>query len=227
MTSASKNITKNSGAEAGKAPKSASLLIADSNYLIRQGLRSIFDDQPHYTVLGETDSFDHLPTLIDLHNPDAVLIGVSMQSVSAIQVIRDIRTKYPKKKIIVIDTKEDVNEIVTILRLGAQGYILKQCDKGEILDALRTVFAGKTFFCHNVMRLNKSIESEQTILLSERELQVLSLISEGMTNKEIGEKIFISEHTVASHRKNLMRKFDAGNNVDLVIKAIKERIIFP
>lgn len=214
-------------AEVGKAPKSASLLIADSNFLIRQGLRSIFDDQPHYRVAGETDSFEHLIALIEIHNPDGVLIGVSLQSASAIQVIRDIRTRFPKKKIVVIDTKEDVNEIVTILRLGAQGYILKQCDKGEILDALRTVFAGKTFFCHNVMRLNKSIESEQTILLSERELQVLSLISEGMTNKEIGERIFISEHTVASHRKNLMRKFDAGNNVDLVIKAIKERIIFP
>lgn len=221
-----KNITAGAADEV-KTPKSASLLIADSNYLIRQGLRSIFDDQPNYTVSGETDSFEHLTTLIDIHNPDGVLIGVSLQSASAIQVIRDIRTKYPKKKIVVIDTKEDVNEIVAILRLGAQGYILKQCDKGEILDALRTVFAGKTFFCHNVMRLNKSIESEQTILLSERELQVLSLISEGMTNKEIGEKIFISEHTVASHRKNLMRKFEAGNNVDLVIKAIKERIIFP
>ena len=214
-------------AELGKTSKPASLLIADSNYLIRQGLRSIFDDQPNYLVAGETDSFEHLIPLIDIHDPDGVLIGVSLQSVSAIQVIREIRTRFPKKKIVVIDTKEDVNEIVAILRLGAQGYILKQCDKGEILDALRTVFAGKTFFCHNVMRLNKSIESEQTILLSERELQVLSLISEGMTNKEIGERIFISEHTVASHRKNLMRKFDAGNNVDLVIKAIKERIIFP
>lgn len=227
MATKSLKNTVTSETEEGKTPKSVSLLIADSNYLIRQGLKSIFDDQPNYTVAGETDSFDHLTTLIDIHDPDGVLIGVSLQSASAIQVIRDIRTKYPKKKIVVIDTKEDVNEIVTILRLGAQGYILKQCDKGEILDALRTVFAGKTFFCHNVMRLNRSIESEQTILLSERELQVLSLISEGMTNKEIGEKIFISEHTVASHRKNLMRKFEAGNNVDLVIKAIKERIIFP
>ena len=204
-----------------------SLLIADSNYLIRQGLRSIFDDSMQYAVIGETDSFDNLIASIEIQDPDGVLIGISLQSASAIHVIKEIRTRFPKKKIVVIDTKEDVNEIVAILRLGAQGYILKQCDKGEILDALRTVFAGKTFFCHNVMRLNKSIESEKTILLSERELQVLSLISEGMTNKEIGERIFISEHTVASHRKNLMRKFEAGNNVDLVIKAIKERIIFP
>lgn len=204
-----------------------SLLIADSNYLIRQGLRSIFDDSIQYAVIGETDSFDNLIASIEIQDPDGILIGISLQSASAINVIKEIRTRFPKKKIVVIDTKEDVNEIVAILRLGAQGYILKQCDKGEILDALRTVFAGKTFFCHNVMRLNKSIESEKTILLSERELQVLSLISEGMTNKEIGERIFISEHTVASHRKNLMRKFEAGNNVDLVIKAIKERIIFP
>jgi DNA-binding NarL/FixJ family response regulator len=204
-----------------------SLLIADPNYLIRQGLRAIFDSEPFYDVIGDTDVYENLTELIKKQNPDGVLIGVSMQSSSAIQIIRDIRTRFPRIKIVVIDTKEDVNEIVTILRLGVQGYILKQCDKGEILDALRTVFAGKTFFCHNVMKLNKSLEAGPAVLLSERELQVLSLISEGMTNREIGEKIFISEHTVASHRKNLMRKFDAGNNVDLVIKAIKERIIFP
>lgn len=204
-----------------------SLLIADPNYLIRQGLRAIFDSESFYDVIGDTDAYENLSELIKEQNPDGVLIGVSMQSSSAIQIIRDIRTRFPRIKIVVIDTKEDVNEIVTILRLGAQGYILKQCDKGEILDALRTVFAGKTFFCHNVMKLNKSLEAEPAVLLSERELQVLSLISEGMTNREIGEKIYISEHTVASHRKNLMRKFEAGNNVDLVIKAIKERIIIP
>jgi DNA-binding NarL/FixJ family response regulator len=207
--------------------KKKSLLLADGNYLMRQGLISILREQPDYTILGETDSFDEVIPFITRNKPEGILIGLNLQSGSGIALIREIRSRFPKMKIIVIDTKEDVSEIIAILKLGAQGYILKQCDRNEILDALRTVFSGKTFFCHNVMTLNKTIESEKPVLVSERELQVLSLISEGMTNKEIAERIFISEHTVASHRKNLMRKFEAGNNVDLVIKAIKERIIIP
>ncbi len=207
--------------------KKRSILIADGNYLVRQGLISILLSQTDYEVAGETDSFEEVIPLIEQLKPEGILIGINLQSGSGLPLIREVRTRFPKLKLVVIDTKEDVNEIISILKLGAQGYILKQCDRKEILDALRTVFGGKTFFCHNVISLNKSIETEKTVLVSERELQVLSLISEGMTNKEIAERIFISEHTVASHRKSLMRKFDAGNNVDLVIKAIKERIIIP
>lgn len=210
-----------------KKQKKRTLLIADGNYLVRQGLISILRDQSDYEIIGETDSFEEVIPLIEKEKPEGILIGISLQSGSGLSLIREIRTSFPRLKIVVIDTKEDINEIVAILKLGAQGYILKQCDRQEILDALRTVFGGKTFFCHNVISLNKSIESEKTVLVSERELQVLALISEGLTNKEIAGRIFISEHTVATHRKNLMRKFDANNNVDLVIKAIKERIIIP
>lgn len=203
------------------------IFIADANFLVRQGLRSIFEGSDKYIVCGDTDDFKNLTESLNTHHPDVLIVGLNIQNIVGSEVIRHIFKEFPKQKILVVDTKEDINEIITILRLGVQGYILKQCDKSEILDAMRSILAGKTFFCSNVMRLNKSLAGSKEIILSERELQVLSLISEGMTNNEIGEKIFLSTHTVASHRKNLMKKFEAGNNVDLVIKAIKEKFIIP
>jgi len=202
------------------------ILIAENNFLVRQGLRAIFDGEEGYQIIGETENYDQMLEMVSILKPRVLIIGINLQSESMVTYVQQVLILHPEVKILVIDIKEEVSEIVSILKAGVHGYILKQCDKGEILDAMRAILRGSNFYCHNVMKLNKTL-SERTVTLTQRELQVLNLISEGLTNKEIAEKIFLSDHTVASHRKNLMKKFDATNNVDLVIKAIKERIIFP
>jgi DNA-binding NarL/FixJ family response regulator len=143
-----------------------------------------------------------------------------------------LRQRLPAKKILVLDTNEDANEIIRLLSMGVHGYILKQCDHQEIIDAVNTILQGKNFFCSNVLKLNKTpvkslsqVDTDSTVRLSAREIEILELISQGLTNNEIADKTFISAHTVASHRKNLMKKFSARNNVDLVISAIKENFI--
>ncbi len=208
------------------------LLIADSHYLVRQGLHAIFDAHQGFEVVGETEHLERLVDLIGDKQPDVVIIGLNIQGISAVEVIEEIRNQFPDKRILVLDTNEDTSEIIQILRLGVHSYILKQCDHQEILDAVQSIMAGKNFFCSNVIKLNKNQfrrddtgAESATIRLSERELQILELISQGLTNKEIADRTFISTHTVASHRKNLMKKFGAKNNVDLVISAIKENFI--
>jgi len=111
--------------------------------------------------------------------------------------------------------------------MGVHGYILRQCDAEEIMEAIRAITANKNFFCSNVIQFNKSVAGSVENRLSMREVEILKLIAEGLTNNEIADKIYLSAHTVATHRKNLMRKFQAKNNVDLVISAIKESIIVP
>jgi len=202
------------------------LVIAEGNFLVRQGLKAIFKEEDGFSIAGETENYDQMLEMVSVKKPKVLIIGINLQSESIITYIQQVRILHPEVKILVIDIKEEVSEIVSILKTGVQGYILKQCDKGEIMDAMRAILRGSNFFCHNVMKLNKTL-SERTVTLTQRELQVLNLISEGLTNKEIADRIFLSDHTVASHRKNLMKKFEATNNVDLVIKAIKERIIFP
>lgn len=210
------------------------ILIADSHYLIRQGLKSIFQTKAGFQVVGETEHFERVPELVRSHEPQVVVIGLNIQGISAVDLIDHLLVHFPDTKILVLDTNEEVEEVVNILGRGVHGYILKQCDHQEIVDAVNSILLGKNFFCSNVLKLNKtnalshlSQNNGNRVQLSEREIQILSLISEGLTNKEIGDKIFISAHTVASHRKNLMKKFQAKNNVDLVISAIKENLIVP
>lgn len=206
--------------------KLVDILIAENNFLVRQGLHAIFTEEDGYRIVGDTENYDQMLEHVSLYKPRVLIIGVNLQSGSILSYIQQVLVLHPEVKILVIDIKEDVSEILSLLKVGVHGYILKQCDKSEIIDAMRAMLRGSNFYCHNVMKLNKTL-SERTVLLTQRELQVLNLISEGLTNKEIAEKIFLSDHTVASHRKNLMKKFEATNNVDLVIKAIKEQIIFP
>ncbi len=215
------------------------IIIADQHYLIRQGLRSIFSDPSKYQIVYDTDDYIQIPLIINLYQADVVIIGLNIQGVNAIDVIRQTQQEYPHVKILVLDTNENTDDIVTILRLGVPGYILKQCDHQEILDAVNAIMQGKNFFCSNVLKINKSENSENCagyetsvnlkgpVKLSSRELEILELISQGFTNNEIADKIFLSAHTVATHRKNLMKKFNAKNNVDLVICAIKEHFIVP
>jgi len=215
------------------------IIIADQHYLIRQGLRSIFSDSSKYQIVYDTDDYIQIPLLINLYQADVVIIGLNIQGVNAIDVIRQTLREFPQVKILVLDTNENTDDIVTILRLGVPGYILKQCDHQEILDAVNAIMQGKNFFCSNVLKINKSENTENcagyetsvnlkdTVKLSSREVEILELISQGLTNNEIADKIFLSAHTVATHRKNLMKKFNAKNNVDLVICAIKEHFIVP
>lgn len=203
------------------------ILIGDANYLVRQGLKLVFEDADAYNVVAEAESYDTIFDIAKDSAAEVIVIGLNMPGASAKEVIGQLLMRFPDKRILVIDTVEDRNETVQILQLGVHGYILKHCDKQEILDAVDAIMNGKRFFCHNVMQFNEDVEKSTKNSLSIREIEILKLISNGLTNNEIAEKLYLSSHTVATHRKNLMRKLKAKNNVDLVISAIKESIIEP
>lgn len=215
--------------------KITTLLVADQHYLIRQGLKVIFNQFPSkYHIIKDTDQYETVIPLVSLYNPDVVIIGLNIHGISATTIIEQLITEHPQQKILVIDTNEDTKEVIKILQMGVHGYILKQCDQEEIIEAIEAMMAGKKFFCSNVLKLNNPSDcsgfislNEVPIKLSEREIEILELIAQGLTNKEIADKKFISSHTVASHRKNLMKKFKAKNNVDLVISAIRDNFIAP
>ncbi len=207
--------------------KPTKLIIADGNYLIRQGLRLILQENREFEILGETGSFESIFDLVRDLDPDVIVIGLNTPGASAMDVIDRLLHMFPKKKILVIDTIEDKQETIQILQLGVHGYILRQCDAQEIMEAIKAITANKNFFCSNVLQFNKDVAGGVQGRLSMREVEILKLIAEGLTNNEIADKIYLSAHTVATHRKNLMKKFQAKNNVDLVISAIKESIIVP
>jgi DNA-binding NarL/FixJ family response regulator len=210
------------------------ILIADAHYLVRQGLRHVFDGKEEFKVVADTDDYQAAIALSLTYHPDVIIIGLNVLGANATDTIAYIMKNLPKQKILVLDSNENVSDIIQILKLGVHGYILKQCDGPEIIDAINVILRGKNFFCSNVLKLNNDeanccgseIDCKHAIInLSDREIEVLELISQGLTNKEIADKIFLSSHTIATHRKNLMKKFQAKNNVDLVISAIRENFI--
>lgn len=203
------------------------ILLGDANYLVRQGLKLVFNDTNRYTIVGEAETYDTIFDLVKSTNPEVIVIGLNMPGASAKEVISQLLIRFPDKRILVIDTVEDRQETVQILQLGVHGYILKHCDQQEILDAVEAMMDGKRFFCHNVMQFNEDVKESLKSTLSLREIEILKLIANGLTNNEIADKLYLSSHTIATHRKNLMRKLKAKNNVDLVISAIKESIIEP
>ena len=212
------------------------ILIADAHYLVRQGLRHVFEDKPEFKVVADTDDYKAAIALSFTYHPDVIIVGLNVLGAKATDTIAFIMKNLPNQKILVLDSNENVQDIVKILKLGVHGYILKQCDGPEIIDAINVILRGKNFFCSNVLKLNNDssnccgseVDCKHGIInLSNREIEVLELISQGLTNNEIADKIFLSSHTIATHRKNLMKKFQAKNNVDLVISAIKENFIAP
>lgn len=201
------------------------IVIADAHYLVRQGLQTVFVNHPEFAVVADTGNYETVIPLLSIYKPDILLIGLNVHGISAEKVIAEIM-QTSEQKILVLDTNEDYDSVIRLLEMGVHGYILKQCDGNEIIEAAHAICNGKNFFCSNVLNIRRktdaiSIPTENTIL-SVREMEVLRCIAEGLTNNEIADRLNLSSHTIASHRKNLMKKFDAKNNVDLVVSAIKE-----
>ncbi len=201
------------------------IIIADAHFLIRQGLQTVFVNHPEFAVVADTGNYETVIPLLSIYKPDILLIGLNVHGISAENVIAEILNT-SNQKVLVLDTNEDYDSVVRLLEMGVHGYILKQCDGNEIAEAANAICEGKNFFCSNVLNIRKNSDFSNTntenTVLSAREMEVLRFIAEGLTNNEIADKLNLSAHTIASHRKNLMKKFDAKNNVDLVVSAIKE-----
>jgi len=215
------------------------IALADSQYLMRLGMRSVVLDTPHIKVIAETDCYEKLAEVIFTYQPNICIIGINQHTEKPAELTKELLEHFPETRLLIVDTLEKSSEVIGLLQTGVQGYILKQCDRDEIIQAIETIHAGRNFYCSNVIRFNNEridyncsghtlfFRKEDNTRLSNRELEVLKLIAEGFTNNEIADRIFVSSHTVATHRKNLMKKFHAKNNVDLVISAIKEQLITP
>src|SRR5690606_22604258 len=162
---------------------------------------------------------------------DIVIMDINMPLMDGIQASRELSRKHPSIKILGLSMYNDRDYISDILKAGAQGYVLKNTGKGDLLKAISNLKAGTNFLSEEVSRtlLNTFIKNTPqdatTEKLSDREKEVLDCIASGLTTHEIGEKLFISKNTVETHRKNLLYKLKARNTAELVNKAYKQRLI--
>lgn len=198
------------------------ILLADDHQIVLDGLKEILETVPEFKVAGMAKNSRALMSLAGEQNPDLVLMDLNMPGKDGLEMLEELKVRFPAIKILVLTMYNSPEIVRRALALGADGYLLKDHGRDELLFAVREVLAGRRFVSeqakpHADETRAPFLDDFQTkTTLTEREMEILRLIARSYTNKEIGDKLFISEFTVATHRRNLKRKLHAENTADLV-----------
>lgn len=209
------------------------VLLADDHRILREGIRALIDDQEDMQVVGEAE--DGLATVkkVAKLQPDVVVMDIAMPLLNGLEATRQIRRDFPQVKVLILTMHDNEEYIRQVLAAGALGYVLKDAAARDLLGAIRTVNQGEAVLSPAITRLViedylrwGDIRPEDTTDgLTAREREVLQLIAEGYTNKEIAGIMSLSVKTVQSHRTNLMNKLDLHDRGELIKYAIQKKII--
>jgi DNA-binding NarL/FixJ family response regulator len=208
------------------------VLIADDHRLVRDGLTKILESCGDMEIVGEaSNGLEVMKKVSDLH-PHVVLLDISMPKLSGLEVARRLKKEAPETRVVILTMHEEEEYSLKMIRSGVSGYLLKDSAATEVINAIRSAHAGKAFFSPQISKVLAETyrevapgEEDPYERLNDREREVLQLIAEGHSNKEIAEMLFISPKTVDNHRTNLMRKLDIHTTADLVRWAIKKGLV--
>jgi DNA-binding NarL/FixJ family response regulator len=206
------------------------ILIADDHQLFVDGLISLLEDEQEIRVVAKAKNGQEVIDRCKEGDIDLVIMDINMPVVDGIQASKELSKHYPDIKIIGLSMYNERNYIADMLKAGASGYILKNTDKENLLEAIHTIQSGANYLGTEVSTtlLNGFMKNQPRInteKLSDREKEVLECIASGLTTHEVGEKLFISKNTVETHRKNLLYKLKARNTAELITNAYKQRLI--
>ena len=205
------------------------ILVADHHEVVRSGLRSIIECHPRWAVVGEAADGPEAIAKTVQTQPDIAIIDSTLPLVGAIEVTREIRSRLRKTEVLILAIQESEGLVHEFLKAGARGYLLKSDGTRYLLEAIETLTTHRPFFTANVSRtllesfLSKSAKAQTT--LTPRERQVVELITEGHTNRQIAGLLNLSLKTVEAHRFTTMRKLNLSSSADLVRYAIRNRIV--
>lgn len=215
---------KNPASRAETAPDARiRVLIADDHALVRRGLAAIINMEEDATVVGEAGDGEEAVTLWRRLQPDVVLMDLRMPRLEGVEAIRRIRAENPEAGIIVLTTFDHDEDIYAGLRAGAKAYLLKDVQPEELFRCIHAVHAGEAYLQPKVAaKLAQRVQEEP---LTEREEQILKLLAEGMSNRTIGQSLFISESTVKSHLKSLFVKLDVTSRAEAISLAARRGLV--
>lgn len=207
------------------------VLIVDDHPLVRMGIRRLLEHLADMTVVAEAENGETALALVRSHKPDVVLLDMKMPGIDGWEVTRRLKKTHPSVKVIAVTTANaDPMFPGRLLQLGAMGYLTKESDADEMAMAIRRVYKGEKYLCAEIAQQMaiSSLQAPQETpfdLLSEREMQVMFMITRGMTVPEIAETLFLSTKTVNGYRYRMFEKLLIKNDVELTFLAMKYRII--
>ena len=209
------------------------VIIVDDHKMIRDGIKLMLKNNPEIKVVNEFDNGLDVIKYID-KNPtsvDVILMDISMFKLDGIAATRDIKSNHAGINVLAITMHIEKSYIMDMMKAGASGYVLKESGASDLVEAIKTIAAGKQFFSSEVSSvIVKSIIEEEPKkhvrdIISDREKEVILLVAQGLSNNKIGEKMCLSPRTVESHRRNILQKLDIKNTAELIAYANKQNWI--
>lgn len=207
------------------------ILLCDDHRIITDGLKGLLEGDPDMSCVGVAENGAEALQTLEHLRVDVVLMDLDMPVLDGLAATERIKAEHPSVKVIILTMHDEPAMVQRMVDLGADGYLVKNCGREELLLAIRDVHAGRRHFgsalMESVLHQRQESAAQSGLLkdLSEREVEVLAALAEGLTNKEIGERLFISPRTVDTHRTNLMKKLDTHNVAGLVRIAIKAGLV--
>lgn len=199
------------------------LFVVDDHPAFRAGLRAMLNDAPRFVVTGEAGTVSEAVSLHQKLNPDVTLMDMNLQAESGVEAIRQIIAQRAEARVIVLSTFDMSEDIHLAFEAGARAYLLKDASREEIMEAIEAVHAGERFVPPKIeQRLN---ERRARPALSAKELEILQLLVQGRSNKEIGADLNITEFTVKGHLKNIYLKLQVSDRTEAAIKAVWEGLV--
>lgn len=214
--------------------KKIRVLLADDHTLMRAGLRMVVDAQPDLTVVGEADNGREAVEMANTLKPDIVVMDIGMPSLNGIEAARQISSALPETQIVMLSMHSDEGYVLRALKAGAKAYLLKDSAEADLAQAIHAAAVGKSFFSPAVgkvlledyMRKLKRTGSEDSYeILSSREREILQLVAEGNSSKEIANLLNLSVYTVETHRARIMQKLDLRGIPELILYAVRKGIV--
>ncbi len=208
------------------------ILIADDHGVLRAGLRSLLNAEPGLEVIGEADNGATAVKLVQELQPDIVLLDIGMPQLNGIQVTKKVKDELPQVRVLILTLHEDESLLRQAIENGASGYIVKRAVESELINAIRAVYAGNLYVHPSMTRALlremssvRPVEGTNNVALSPREKQVLKLVAQGYTNRQIADELHISVRTVEGHRASFANKLGLTSPIQIVRYAMEHGMI--
>ena len=214
--------------------KKLRILLADDHTVMRNGLRALLERQPNLEVVGESENGRHTVEVSASLKPDVVIMDIGMPILNGIEATKQIVNQHPAIAVVILSMYSDETYVMRALTAGARAYLLKDSAAGDLIGAIEAVSHGKSFFSPKVSRilaedyirvLKQKGAVDTYDLLTSREREILQLLAEGKTNKEVSTALNISPYTAETHRGHILQKLNLHNSAELVLYAVRKGII--
>lgn len=206
-----------------------SVVIVDDHEIFRMGLGLMLNELPYINLLAEASNSTQLFNLLKKDEPDLIFMDIDLGGESGIEIAKKVLAKYPYTYIVAMTSSDEIHNFKEMIDAGAVGFLLKNITREELNIALKEIIAGNQYFSKEFLliarSLNRSKPKKSNIQLSDREKEVLRFICQGCSNQEVADELFLSPHTVDSHRRNLLAKTKARNTAEMIMISFRDGLI--